>query len=349
MHRAGRPRTRSQGIRAARARRPAGGAFPDRRARIRGAGLEPQERRERDRRRAVRRVPAPRARGARGEPGDAEAAAARASSWDAPPRRTRWRAASTTTGRGGSPSIPRRSTEAATRRSPSISTIATARTSRSSGRCTTTRIASRSSGLASSRSRGGSTETRLRIMRTWCAPVAVTAWNRWSRCSTSRIPVWLAEAGGFAAPEAPVRFARYAAACVEALGDAVTWWVTVNEPTVVAVLGHLEGQWPPGERSLRRTLCRIARSAAHARGRSTGDHDRLRTSRTPCAGLDRASRASPRSPRRVVTRRSGACPDARLPVQPLVPSQLRCGPCPSARSDTARWCPGSQGRSRTWA
>jgi beta-glucosidase len=68
------------------------------------------------------------------------------------------------------------------------------------------------------------------------------------------LPVWLAEAGGFAAPEAPVRFARYAAACAEALGDTVTWWVTINEPTVVAVLGYLEGVWPPGERSLRRTM-----------------------------------------------------------------------------------------------
>ena len=68
------------------------------------------------------------------------------------------------------------------------------------------------------------------------------------------LPVWLAESGGFAAPEAPVRFARYAAACVEAFGDMVTWWVTVNEPMVVAVLGHLEGLWAPGERSLRRTL-----------------------------------------------------------------------------------------------
>ena len=66
------------------------------------------------------------------------------------------------------------------------------------------------------------------------------------------LPAWLAEAGGFTAPEAPVRFARYVAACVEAFGDMVTWWVTVNEPAVVAMLGHLEGQWPPGERSLRR-------------------------------------------------------------------------------------------------
>jgi beta-glucosidase len=66
------------------------------------------------------------------------------------------------------------------------------------------------------------------------------------------LPVWLAEAGGFAAPEAPARFARYVAACVEAFGDMVTWWITVNEPSVVATLGYLEGSWPPGERSLRR-------------------------------------------------------------------------------------------------
>ena len=87
------------------------------------------------------------------------------------------------------------------------------------------------------------------------------------------LPVWLAESGGFAAPEAPMRFARYAAACAEALGDMVTWWVTINEPTVVAVLGHLEGIWPPGERSLRSTLTSLRgllRMHAAARARDQG-------------------------------------------------------------------------------
>jgi beta-glucosidase len=84
------------------------------------------------------------------------------------------------------------------------------------------------------------------------------------------LPAWLAESGGFGAPDAPMRFARYAAACAEAFGDMVTWWVTINEPTVVAVLGHLEGAWPPGERSLRSTLValrgllRMHAAAAHA-------------------------------------------------------------------------------------
>jgi beta-glucosidase len=119
------------------------------------------------------------------------------------------------------------------------------------------------------------------------------------------LPVWLAESGGFASPEAPVRFARYVAACVEALGDMVTWWVTVNEPTVVAVLGHLEGLWPPGERSLRRTLAalrgllRMHAAAAQAittvsarHGRvaqvSIAHHERRFVPRNPSSRVDRA-------------------------------------------------------------
>ncbi len=112
------------------------------------------------------------------------------------------------------------------------------------------------------------------------------------------LPVWVAEAGGFAAPEAAVRFARYVAACVEAFGDMVTWWVTVNEPAVVATLGRLEGTWPPGERSLRgamlalRGLLRMHAagaqaittvSAAHGRDAqvSIAHHERRLVPRTP--------------------------------------------------------------------
>ncbi|MFI5285459.1 MAG: glycoside hydrolase family 1 protein [Candidatus Dormibacteria bacterium] len=118
------------------------------------------------------------------------------------------------------------------------------------------------------------------------------------------LPAWLADSGGFASPAAPVRFARYAAACVEAMGALVTWWVTVNEPTVVAVLGHLEGTWPPGERSLRRTLAalrgllRMHAAGAHAirtvsdmHGRaaqvSIAHHERRLVPRDPASPVDR--------------------------------------------------------------
>ena len=95
------------------------------------------------------------------------------------------------------------------------------------------------------------------------------------------LPAWLAAAGGVTASEAPARFARYVAACVEAFGDMVTWWVTVNEPTVLATLGYLEGVWPPGEQSLPRTavasrgLLRMHAAAAEAINAVSRSHGRV--------------------------------------------------------------------------
>ncbi len=124
------------------------------------------------------------------------------------------------------------------------------------------------------------------------------------------LPPWLADAGGVTATEAPIRFARYAAACVEAFGDMVTWWVTLNEPTVLATLGYLEGLWPPGERSLPRTvaasrgLLRMHAAAAQAINTvarrhhriaqvSIAHHERRIVPRTPRSRLDTAAAALP--------------------------------------------------------
>lgn len=63
------------------------------------------------------------------------------------------------------------------------------------------------------------------------------------------LPVWLADRGGVLDPEAPRLFARYAAACAEAFGQEVRWWITVNEPNVLMALAYGEGQWPPHRRS----------------------------------------------------------------------------------------------------
>ena len=64
------------------------------------------------------------------------------------------------------------------------------------------------------------------------------------------LPRWLAERGGVRAADAPMLFARYAAACAWRLGRAVTWWLTLNEPSVLVVQGFLNGVWPPQQRSL---------------------------------------------------------------------------------------------------
>ncbi|MGH2380415.1 MAG: GH1 family beta-glucosidase [Candidatus Limnocylindria bacterium] len=42
------------------------------------------------------------------------------------------------------------------------------------------------------------------------------------------------------------RFAEYAALVYEALGDRVAWWITHNEPWVVAAIGHRIGRHAPG-------------------------------------------------------------------------------------------------------
>ena len=63
------------------------------------------------------------------------------------------------------------------------------------------------------------------------------------------LPVWLADRGGLLNPGTPRLFARYAATCAEAFGAAVRWWVTVNEPNVLASVAYAAGEWPPHRRS----------------------------------------------------------------------------------------------------
>jgi beta-glucosidase len=62
------------------------------------------------------------------------------------------------------------------------------------------------------------------------------------------LPQALQDAGGWAARDTAQRFADYAAILGEELGDAVSQWITHNEPWVVAFLGHAEGIKAPGLR-----------------------------------------------------------------------------------------------------
>lgn len=64
-------------------------------------------------------------------------------------------------------------------------------------------------------------------------------------------PLWFEKAGAFAANDAPDTFATYVEAVVNALGDLVPQWITVNEPNVYLVNGYLFGLWPPMKNSMR--------------------------------------------------------------------------------------------------
>ena len=60
------------------------------------------------------------------------------------------------------------------------------------------------------------------------------------------IPAWLAARGGWMDPEAPDRFAAFVSSVMDATQDLARFWITINEPTVVAYQGYLRGEWPPG-------------------------------------------------------------------------------------------------------
>ncbi|SCZ78110.1 glycoside hydrolase family 1 protein [Acidaminobacter hydrogenoformans] len=68
------------------------------------------------------------------------------------------------------------------------------------------------------------------------------------------IPLWFADLGGFLNADSVVYFERYVRRVVEALGDLVQDYVTLNEPNVYATNGYYFGIWPPGIRDFRKTL-----------------------------------------------------------------------------------------------
>jgi beta-glucosidase len=60
------------------------------------------------------------------------------------------------------------------------------------------------------------------------------------------LPQALQDDGGWQNRDIVERFAEYARIVYEALGDGVAWWITHNEPWVVAAIGHREGRHAPG-------------------------------------------------------------------------------------------------------
>jgi beta-glucosidase len=60
------------------------------------------------------------------------------------------------------------------------------------------------------------------------------------------LPQALEDGGGWRSRDTVERFADYAATCFAAYGDRVRWWITINEPWIVGLLGYLYGLHAPG-------------------------------------------------------------------------------------------------------
>ena len=79
------------------------------------------------------------------------------------------------------------------------------------------------------------------------------------------LPQALQDKGGWANRETVDAFAHYAGAAVEAFGDRVTEWLTLNEPWCVTWLGYMNGVHAPGVKNLDHALAAAHHTAlAHA-------------------------------------------------------------------------------------
>ncbi len=58
-------------------------------------------------------------------------------------------------------------------------------------------------------------------------------------------PLWFESQGGWLNPKAPDLIARYAGYMAKQLGEAATFWLTMNEPAVVPAAQYLMGMFPP--------------------------------------------------------------------------------------------------------
>jgi beta-glucosidase len=61
-------------------------------------------------------------------------------------------------------------------------------------------------------------------------------------------PTWFARKGGWAVRGSEHAFLPFVHHVVDQLGDLVTLWCTINEPTICAANGWVTGEFPPGRR-----------------------------------------------------------------------------------------------------
>ena len=59
------------------------------------------------------------------------------------------------------------------------------------------------------------------------------------------VPAWFSKKGSWTTDESAELFARLCAKAIERLGDRVKWWITINEPNILAILSYFYGQWTP--------------------------------------------------------------------------------------------------------
>ncbi|MCG5471416.1 beta-glucosidase [Micromonospora sp. LAH09] len=113
------------------------------------------------------------------------------------------------------------------------------------------------------------------------------------------LPQALQDAGGWESRETALRFADYADAVFEALGDRVPAWLTINEPKTVVQNGYLVGHHAPGRQDpdaayLVAHHLQLAHGLAVGALRATGSASRIGPALNlhPCYPADDSSQAA---------------------------------------------------------
>ncbi len=67
-------------------------------------------------------------------------------------------------------------------------------------------------------------------------------------------PLWFENIGAFSKKENISYFIKYIEVVLKAFGPEVAEYITINEPNVYTTFGYFFGEWPPGEKSLTKTI-----------------------------------------------------------------------------------------------
>ena len=91
-------------------------------------------------------------------------------------------------------------------------------------------------------------EAALVRYRQWCVALRAAGIEPVVTLHHFTEPGWLSARGGFEHPTAVQAFDRFVRYVVPRLADVVDHWVTVNEPSVYALMGWYRGEFPPGKK-----------------------------------------------------------------------------------------------------
>jgi beta-glucosidase len=81
-------------------------------------------------------------------------------------------------------------------------------------------------------------------------------------------PRWFASQGGWEAPQSPALFARFCEKAGRSLGDLIGRACTVNEPNMVALIGYLLGEFPPGRKDDTEAFVTVTKNLVEAHRRA---------------------------------------------------------------------------------